>query len=226
MRDVYLLRINRLCLWGRICVWRGCGFADFILKAMKKTLVLIISAIACCACTQYDFTTEDWVLLYPEMNAHLKVLSIDAEGFEHECNDFWGELYLEYLPNALKVLDEYISDEMDSYQDMAVLPDLSDRIGEDLNDELSFVSGLSESFLGISPANECMTRLCDYVRNEFNSYEDFALMFPDYVSRDKNILYYTTYCIDTGEYYLILKDEVTGELSYRLQAVNPEALRQ
>lgn len=83
-----------------------------------------------------------------------------------------GDLYFEYLPDALDILHEYISDEMGSYQDMAVLPDLSDRIGDDLNDELSFVSGLSESFLGISPAKECMKKLCDYVRDEFNSYED------------------------------------------------------
>lgn len=43
-----------------------------------------------------------------------------------------GDLYFEYLPDALDILHEYISDEMGSYQDMAVLPDLSDRIGDDL----------------------------------------------------------------------------------------------
>ena len=192
---------------------------------MRKLLVLIISAITCCAYSWYDFPAEDWELLYPEMNAHLKVLSINADGVENEFDDFLGDLYFEYLPDALDILHEYISDEMGSYQDMAVLPDLSDRIGDDLNDELSFVSGLSESFLGISPAKECMKKLCGYVRDEFNSYEDFALMFPEFVSRNQDELYYTTYCIDTGEYYLISKNEATGELSYRLQAVEPEALK-
>ena len=40
-------------------------------------------------------------MLYPEMNAHLKVLSINADGVENEFDDFLGDLYFEYLPDAL-----------------------------------------------------------------------------------------------------------------------------
>ena len=154
---------------------------------MKKTIILIVAAIASCACGRFDFTEEDWELLYPEMNAHLKYL----------C---------------------YISEELESYQDLAELPDLNGLMEEDIAD------ALSQQFLGISPAKECMTILCDYVRDQFNAQEDFSLTFPEfcnmYIDND-DLIYYTTYCMDTGEYYLVTRDDITGELNYILTAVDP-----
>ena len=66
--------------------------------------------------------------------------------------------------------------------------------------------------------------LCDYVRDQFNAQEDFSLTFPEfcnmYIDND-DLIYYTTYCMDTGEYYLVTRDDITGELNYILTAVDP-----
>ena len=75
---------------------------------MKKTIILIVAAIASCACGRFDFTEEDWELLYPEMNAHLKYLCIDEDALFDEFDDILGLSYIEYLPDAAKILDTYI----------------------------------------------------------------------------------------------------------------------
>ena len=185
---------------------------------MKKTIILIVAAIASCACGRFDFTEEDWELLYPEMNAHLKYLCIDEDALFDEFDDILGLSYIEYLPDAAKILDSYISEELESYQALAELPDLNGLMEEDIAD------ALSQQFLGISPAKECMTILCDYVRDQFNAQEDFSLTFPEfcnmYIDND-DLIYYTTYCMDTGEYYLVTRDDITGELNYILTAVDP-----
>ena len=60
---------------------------------MKKTIILIVAAIASCACGRFDFTEEDWELLYPEMNAHLKYLCIDEDALFDEFDDIWDDVY-------------------------------------------------------------------------------------------------------------------------------------
>ena len=64
-----------------------------------------------------------------------------------------------------------------------------------------------------------MARLCDYIRESFNEQDDFTLSFPEFYTLDDDYMaYYTTYCQETGEYYLISYNVDTEEMSYDLSA--------
>lgn len=188
------------------------------ISAMKKCILMMTAFMAVSSCSIFEFKEEDWAVLYPEMNAHLKYLCIDEDGLWEKFDDplGLGEQLLEYIPEAARIVDAYVEDELASYQDIAEFPDLSDRM-EDMASE--FV----RAFLGFSPAEECMTMLCDYIRDSFNEQDDFTLSFPElYTLGDDLITYYTTYCEETGEYYLISYNDDTEEMSYDLSAVELE----
>lgn len=172
---------------------------------MKRLLLLLVAAMAVSSCNVFEFKEEDWAVLYPEMNAHLKYLCIDEDGLWEKFDDpVFGEQLIEYIPGASRIVDAYVEGELASYQDIAEFPDLSDRI---------------EDGTWFPLEAECMARLCDYIRESFNEQDDFTLSFPEFYTLDDDYMaYYTTYCQKTGEYYLISYNVDTEEMSYDLSA--------
>ena len=190
---------------------------------MKRALIMTVAAMLAASCSPPAMEEADWGRLKPEMNAHLKYLYIDYDDYMDQqlrkMEESYAPAFIEYeldcLPDAIEMVEACI-DSMYSYQEIAELPDLSENIvvGDSFFESLSMKSSLKS----------CLKQLCDFVRDEFNGMSDFTLSFPQYydINTDDGTVYYTTYCLETAEYYMIIENLNDGNITYSLQGLTLE----